>query len=79
MLRVAPARGRPLAVADEQPGAPVVALISDDLWRRRFNADPAVVGRTIASRAGEVRIVGVMPAGFMYPVSVTAVRSSTDL
>ena len=79
VLRVTPVRGRALAEADERPGAPAVAVISDDLWRRRFNRDPSVVGRTIASRTSEVRIVGVMPPGFTYPLSVTAVRSWVDL
>jgi len=79
VLRVRPARGRALVSTDETPGAPPVALISDDVWRRRFHADPSVVGRTIASRSSEFRILGVMPPGFTYPVSVTAVRSSVDL
>jgi putative ABC transport system permease protein len=73
VLRVRPARGRPLAAADERPGARPVAIISDRLWRRRFNADPAVVGRPLASKTQEYEIVGVMPPGFTYPISSLAI------
>jgi predicted permease len=71
VLRVQPVRGRSFLPSDEQPGAPAVAVISDALWRRRFGGDPSIVGRTFASRSREVRIVGIMPPGFSYPVSVT--------
>src|SRR5205085_1127306 len=71
-LRVKPAYGRAFTPADERPGAAPVAIISDRLWRRRFHADRALVGRFVGSRAGDVQIVGIMPAGFSYPLpSVT--------
>ena len=77
VLGVAPARGRALDESDERPDAPPVALISDRLWRRRFNADPAIAGRTLAFRTGAtittVAVVGVMPAGFSYPLRATAI------
>jgi predicted permease len=79
VLRVRPARGRALLPSDERPDAPPVAVISDALWRRRYHSDPSVLGRLLASRTGVVRIVGIMPPGFTYPVSVTASRSSVDL
>ena len=62
-----PLLGRPLTDDDERPGAPPVVVIGHDLWRARFDGDPAVVGRTI--RLGDVphTIVGVMPRGFGFP------------
>ena len=45
----------------------LIAVISDRLWRQRYNADPAIVGRTISLNAGQYAIVGVMPSGFNFP------------
>jgi predicted permease len=69
VLRVPPARGRTLQEADEKPGAPRVAVLSDGLWRRRFGGDPAAVGGTLRVDGVERQIVGVMPAGFRFPAA----------
>jgi predicted permease len=70
VLGVRPAAGRAFVDADVEAGAPLVVILSDALWRRRYGADPGIVGRSIglypAGRTAEV--VGVMPAGFMFPV-----------
>ena len=47
VLRVSPALGRTFTVDNESAGADRVALLSDALWRRRFGADPQIVGRVI--------------------------------
>ena len=47
MLGVTPALGRDFTEAEDTPSGWRVAILSDGLWRRRFNADPSVVGRTI--------------------------------
>jgi predicted permease len=49
---------------DAGPGARKVALISDALWQRRYNADPAVTGRTISLNRESWEIAGVLPPGF---------------
>jgi len=46
-LGVIPQIGRDLVPADDRPGSPAVALLSDALWRERFTADPRVVGTTL--------------------------------
>lgn len=43
-----------------------VVVISDGLWRQRFGADPAVIGRTLRVDTTPHTIIGVMPAGFRY-------------
>ena len=68
LLGVDAALGRTLTDADGGPGRPAVAVISDGLWRRRFGADPAAVGRRIAVNGVTHEIVGVMPRRFEYPV-----------
>jgi putative ABC transport system permease protein len=61
---VHPGLGRDFSRADDLPGAPQVAIITDGLWRRRFGADPNVIGRTIRLDGAAVTIVGIMPRTF---------------
>jgi predicted permease len=68
ILRVRPAIGQPYSEANEVDGNHRVMLISDGLWRRRFNADPNVVGKTMTFESGTWQVVGVMPAEFRYPI-----------
>ena len=67
VLGVAPSLGRDLLPGDDHAGAAPVALISDALWHRRWNADPSVVGRPILLDKDSVTIVGVLPANFLLP------------
>jgi len=64
MMGVRPALGRGFTEADDHPQTWRVLLLSDGLWRRRFNADPSLVGRTITMNDRQYRVIGVMPAGF---------------
>jgi putative ABC transport system permease protein len=68
MGRVPPLLGRPLVAADELPGAAPVAVLGRDVWRRHFASDPRVVGRSIRLGRSVHTVVGVMPAGFEFPV-----------
>jgi putative ABC transport system permease protein len=65
ILGLAPHLGRGFT-ADEahRAGAPPVALIGHDLWKRRYGGDPAVLGRTISVNATPHTVVGVLPRGF---------------
>ena len=69
VTRVRAAMGRPLLAEDEQPGAPDVVVIGDDVWRRRFDADPAILGREVQLGTRRHAIVGVMPPGYRFPVA----------
>jgi putative ABC transport system permease protein len=65
VLGVRTALGRSfLPEEDRTPGTHPVVVISDGLWRRRFGADPAVIGRTISLNACNYTVVGVAPAEF---------------
>jgi putative ABC transport system permease protein len=67
LLRVRPLIGRNVAPEDSRPGAKDTALISHNLWRRRFGADPGIIGRELRVDGGALTIIGVMPAGFRFP------------
>ena len=66
-LGVAPALGRDFRAEDEQPGAPPVVILSHELWRTRFSADPDVLGRSVRANAMPATVIGVMPPGFSFP------------
>jgi hypothetical protein len=61
VLRSRPALGRTITEDDDRAGAPAVIVLSDALWRARFNADPAIVGQTIAFAETPRTVLGVMP------------------
>jgi putative ABC transport system permease protein len=67
VLGVTPALGRGLSAADGIRGAAAVVVLSDAAWRRRFGADPAVLGRAIVLSGQAHTIVGVLPRTFMFP------------
>ena len=69
VARRTPLLGRTLSAADEAPGAVPVVVIGEDVWKRRFGSDPAIVGRSARIGGIETAVVGVMPADFGFPVS----------
>ncbi len=69
LLGVRPSLGRTLADADDRPNSANSAVISDRLWRRTFDADPRVLGRTVTFSDEAFTIVGVMPPDFEFPLS----------
>jgi putative ABC transport system permease protein len=62
LLGVAPAIGRDFRPEEDRPEAWRVVLLSDGLWRRRFGADPSIVGRTIRIHDRPYLVAGIMPS-----------------
>jgi len=56
--------GRTFDAAEDRPGAPPVAVISHQLWQRRFGGDAGVTGKVITLDGAPFTIVGVAPPGF---------------
>ncbi|MFL5579042.1 MAG: ABC transporter permease [Gemmatimonadaceae bacterium] len=67
VLGVAPSLGRAFAEVEGDWGRHRVAVISDGLWRRRFGADPRVIGRTITLDREPHVVVGVAPRALAFP------------
>ena len=65
LLGVPMALGRDLSLDDEQPGRDRVVVISDALWRRRYAADPAVIGRTIVINGQSHVVAGIAPESLL--------------
>ena len=64
MLGVQPALGRGFQPADGVYPGPRVVMLSDNLWRRRFAADPGILGRPIKLNDDNYTVIGVMPRNF---------------
>jgi predicted permease len=64
VLGVAPALGRAFNATDDQNDR--IVIISDALWRRRYGADPGIVGRTIVMNDARREVVGVAPKSFVF-------------
>lgn len=67
MLQAHPQLGRSFLFDEDQPGRNSVAVLSDALWRSYFHADSRVLGREVRINGKPVTVIGVMPAGFLYP------------
>ena len=66
-MGMAPLLGRPFGFANGQAGGERVVILGDGLWKRRFGADPAVIGRLIVLDGIPHEVIGVMPASFAHP------------
>jgi len=67
VLQVPPALGRVFREDEEISEARAIVL-TDRLWRTMFSADPALIGRKVSLNEEPYTILGVMPAGFEYPM-----------
>src|SRR5262245_34036215 len=74
VLGVSPAIGRPFRAEEDRPGAAHVVILSDALWRGRFAADPAILGRTVTLNGEAYEVVGVTRPSFQ---PLTQFRSTT--
>jgi putative ABC transport system permease protein len=70
VLGVAPAIGRGFRLEEETMGQHRVVLLTDGLWRRRFGADPAVVGTTITFDGRGYQVVGILPPRWWWPAPI---------
>lgn len=66
---VPPLLGRTYVSGEEQDGRNMVAVLSYEAWQKDFNGDRNVVGRGIKLDGQTYTVIGVMPAGFRFPLS----------
>jgi putative ABC transport system permease protein len=67
VLGVSPEVGRDFTPAEEHFGGPDAALISDRLWRRRYQGNPNVLGKALRIESKSVPIIGVLPPSTQFP------------
>jgi putative ABC transport system permease protein len=66
-LRVSPLHGRSFTADDDRPGADPVVIVSNGLWRRRYGADPGLLGRSLRINDRNREVVGIMGPEFGFP------------
>jgi predicted permease len=64
VLGVPMALGRSFGPDESRPGGSATVILGSTIWRRRYGADPAIVGRTIRLGGAPLTVIGVAPAGF---------------
>jgi putative ABC transport system permease protein len=74
-LDVQPALGRVFRPEDDVPGAATTVILSDGFWRRRYGADPAIVGASITLNARPAMVIGVLPPTYRH-IEINPERSA---
>ncbi len=69
ILGVDPLLGRSFLPEEDKPGAPAVAMISEELWLRRFGGNASILGKTATLAGSTHTIIGVLPPGFRFPLA----------
>ena len=72
VLGVQPLLGRGFTADEDRLGGAQAAILSHEVWQRRYGGDPAVVGRAIQVSGSGVPVVGVLPPGFRLPLDFGA-------
>jgi putative ABC transport system permease protein len=72
LFGVTPAYGRNFMAGEEAPNGPHVVMLSDRLWRRRYGADPGLVGTTIQVDGIAHTVVGILPPDFRLALPAEA-------
>jgi putative ABC transport system permease protein len=67
ILGVNPELGRHLRAEDDLPGAEPVVILSHEVWQRRYQSDPRIIGRSVTVNGKPHTVVAVMPIGFSFP------------
>jgi len=77
LLGVQPIKGRVFNDSEFGEGNDGVIVISERLWRRRFNSDPQLVGTQVSINGRSFTVVGIMPADFEFPLPLFGVQGGT--
>src|SRR5580692_4138831 len=70
--------GRVLLPEEDKPGKPAVAILSDRVWRRLFNSDPEIVGKSITLDGNSFTVAGVLQRGFLLNAEVMPSEEPMD-
>ena len=78
MLGAKPLLGRMLLPEEDKPGKPAVAILSDGVWKRLFNSDPEIVGKSITLNGNPYTVAGVLQRGFLLNAEVMPSEGPMD-
>ena len=76
LLGVEPIKGRTFARKEWGQGHDEVIVISERLWKRRFNSDPTLVGKSLLLNGRSYTVIGIMQARFEFPIPLFGVQGN---
>ncbi len=76
LLGVEPIKGRTFAREEQGQGHDDVIVISERLWKGRFNSDPSLVGKSLLLNGRSYTVIGVMPARFEFPIPLFGIQGN---
>src|SRR5947209_8398429 len=76
LLGVEPIKGRTFAAEEQGVGHDDMVVISERLWKRRFNSDPMLVGHTLLLNGRSYTVIGIMPASFEFPIPIFGIQGN---
>jgi putative ABC transport system permease protein len=76
LLGVNPIAGRTFAQQEQGEGHDGVVVISERLWKRRFNSDPSLIGKSLLLNSQSYTVIGVMPASFEFPIPLFGIQGN---
>lgn len=76
LLGIEPIRGRTFANEEAGEGHDDLIVISERLWKRRFNSDPMLVGKTLLLNGRSYTVIGIMPAKFEFPIPIFGLQGN---
>ncbi|PYK22797.1 MAG: hypothetical protein DME52_13860 [Verrucomicrobia bacterium] len=77
VLGIQPSHGRVFAPDELGEGHDDVVVISERLWKRRFNSDPQLIGKQLSLNGRNCTVVGLMPEQFQFPVPIFNLQGGT--
>jgi putative ABC transport system permease protein len=77
VLGVQPIHGRVFNQSEFGEGNDGVVMVSERLWKRRFNSDPQLVGQQLPINGRSFTVVGIMPSHFEFPLPLFGVQGAT--
>jgi predicted permease len=78
MFGAKPLLGRLLLPEEDKPGKPDVAILTERAWKRLFNADPGIIGKTIVLNSNPFIVAGVLQRGFVLTNEVMPSETPMD-
>jgi predicted permease len=77
VLGVQPSKGRVFTSSEFGEGNDNVVIVSERLWKRKFNSDPGLVGRQLSINGRSFTVIGLMPEIFKFPLPIFNLQGAT--
>jgi putative ABC transport system permease protein len=77
VLGIAPKKGRVFRAEEFGEGHDDVVVVSERLWKRRFNSDAQLIGKQLSINGRSFTVIGIMPEAFQFPLPLFNIQGGT--